>query len=769
MILFKSRVIAVFILFSGIVCSCKSPLLELGNNYSGKWQQSYMGGSGYITGVLIDPTNPEIVYARCDVAGLFKSSDAGKTWEPINNGMTDLHHHSVQSFAIHPQNPEILLRCSGDARANKIFGDIHKSIDGGKSWYKVNSEINFYGNGPSRMFGEVIVFHPAKPERVVAGGYSNGIWYSDDMGENWSFAGCEGERFTTVVFHSGAPDTIYAGTVSEMALGAKGERYGMKKPEDIKQFHDYVRGPGRLFRSKDGGKTWEKVFEGLDFAEITTDKNNKNVLYAATVLDGIHKSTDCGRSWRRIMNGLPDSLTWNTIASYQDEKEFVLFTAPDKRPRHRTLPPVPVYRSFDGGESWQLIKNHEQQDVLNLPTHKTLESSGWAIAKIRVHPRNSQNLFYCHWYGVVSSNNGGLTWDANNYKGTELVCAENIVSDPRDPNKLFFVLADHPPMVSRNGGKSYQAFSKGKFSNSTAIAVSKHRNGFVMYGNTALQFRGLHQSAIEITTDEGKSLETVWELPSGLFVQALRECPFTPGVFVAYLEGKINIGAGLYITNDYGKTWNKISTTLFNGVDELPTDAYWVDEELLPVSAYQVKNVCGTNHLLEMDPFRKDVIFFGDRKRGIFRSSDMGRTWENVGVALPFNNDRSSVLNVIYCDKNVKNRIYAGFIREGLWRSENAGQTWTKIFPTEPGIFNVSGFSTFEKSTLAVACEPLYWSKCNSSVWISLDEGANWKNVYDKSLGAIRWKSLTLQPGTGDLHAVSCGNGAFFLENITDL
>lgn len=752
---------AVFLL---LIAACHPNPVPNSQNYSGKWHSSYLGGSGYITGILIDPTNPEIIFARCDVAGLFRSPDAGKNWLAINNGMSELHHHSVQSIAIHPKNSNILLRCSGEARANKIFGDIHKSTDGGKSWYKVTSQIDFYGNGPSRMFGEIIAFRPDKPERVVVGGYTNGLWYSDDTGENWNYAECKGERFTTVVFHSGFPDVVYAGTVSEMALGSKGERYGMKKPEDVVQFHDFVRGAGRLYRSDDGGKSWLRVFEGLDFAEITTDRNHNNTLYAATVLDGIQKSTDGGRSWNKIMNGLPDSLTWNTITSFQGGNRFILYTAPDKRPKHINQPPIPIFRSVDNGESWQLIKHHAKEDMINLPTHKTLESAGWAISKIKVQPNNPLKMYYSNWYGVVSSSDGGLTWDANQYRGTELICAENIVHDPHDTNKLFFVLADHPPVVSTDGGQNYNAFTKGKYSNSTAIAISAHKKDCIVYGNTALQFRGLNQSAIEVTFDGGKTVKTTWDLPPGLFVQAIRECPFTPGVFFVYLEGKIANGAGIYLSNDYGITWSKIQTTLFDGIDELPTDAAWVDEELLPVVVYQVKNVCGTNNLLETDPFQKGVIYFGDRTRGIFRSTDMGSTWENIGFLLPFRIDRSSVLNIVYCDRNVKNRIYAGFIREGLWRTDDAGKTWTKIFPTDSSIVNVSGFSVYNRTTLALACEPLYWSKCSSAVLVSENEGESWRDVYDKSLGAIRWKSLTIHPKTGDIHAVSCGNGAFFLR-----
>ena len=86
------------------------------------FHQSKTGGGGYITGIVQDPINTDIIYARCDVAGMFKTTNHGKSWFTINNNMTDWHHHSVQSMAVNPHNPEIIFRCSGDARYGKIFG-----------------------------------------------------------------------------------------------------------------------------------------------------------------------------------------------------------------------------------------------------------------------------------------------------------------------------------------------------------------------------------------------------------------------------------------------------------------------------------------------------------------------------------------------------------------------------------------------------------------------------------------------------------------------
>lgn len=89
----------------------------MNKNIAHVWTPASLGGGGYITGLIQHPAISGIVYARCDVAGVFRSSDGGETWETLNGGLTKAYHHQVQSFAISPHHPEVLFRCSGEVRA----------------------------------------------------------------------------------------------------------------------------------------------------------------------------------------------------------------------------------------------------------------------------------------------------------------------------------------------------------------------------------------------------------------------------------------------------------------------------------------------------------------------------------------------------------------------------------------------------------------------------------------------------------------------------
>lgn len=125
-------------------------------------------------------------------------------------------------------------------------------------------------------------------------------------------------------------------------------------------------------------------------------------------------------------------------------------------------------------------------------------------------------------------------------------------------------------------------------------------------------------------------------------------------------------------------------------------------------------------------------------------------------------------MNVIKADPKRPGRLYAGFIHEGLWRSKDYGKSWRKIFPLDNSIFNATSVAVGGPSgnELYVASEPLYWSRSPSAVYASFDNGSSWVNIYDKSLGALRWKGIDVDNRTGILYGVTNGNSAFYAERV---
>ncbi|MBC8079024.1 MAG: hypothetical protein H7X86_01675 [Gorillibacterium sp.] len=729
------------------------------NGYT--WHRSSVGGGGFIPGLLQSPAQTEVMFARCDVAGVFRSDNRGKSFYPVNNGMLESSHHSVESFAISPHDVNILFRCSGEARNNRSFGFIHKSNDGGQSWRLVTDAPDYIGNGDARSMGEMIQVSPFDPSYVVAGSLSKGIYVSLDAGETWRCSGLKGEPIKAVLFHPSQPEVVYAGTLMNIPHVEYLYPNGYERPA-----------VGRLYRSSNKGVTWELLCESesLEFMEMVFAGEDASTLVVASGKLGIHRSEDGGRTFQQSDNGLPKPGFYNNLSVSRLDRNC-LYTAVDTGPGADHIPIVPLYSSQDGGKTWKLIKDYQPRDFTDYPyPDGDIRAIGWAVScfipDLEIHGR----LYMSNWFGVSVSEDSGQSWSGNNYEGIENICLESIVSDPIDPSVFYFSSADKQLHMSRNDGASYSSYPYVNRPNnyycSTAMAPSRHRKGAVLYGVTNNQTRN---SALYLTLDYGKSVEVLIEWPQGLFVQALREDPFVPGAFYAYLDGELDAGAGLYRTEDWGTEWTKLPFEWANYMKTIPHQQHWVESELLSVVFYQNKNVCGTNQLLDVPSNTEGKVYLGEWTEGVFRSDDSGQNWRSIRGNLPFGQHPASVLVCIASDEKRPGMVYAGFIREGLWRSHDDGGHWEKVYPKDNSLYNASSIAIggVTGDELYIACEPMDWSKCPSSVIVSRDLGKTWLEVFDPTMGAVRWKGIAVNKQTGTIQAISCGNGALHAKPVS--
>ena len=739
-----------------IFCSCKSYT----QTETFEWKQSSLGGGGYICGLIQNSQNPDIIYGRCDVGGVYKSIDGGKSWKLVNKGLTKGSQHCIETFAISPLDPNIMLRGSGEIRNHKIVGFLHKSTDGGETWHEVSDKLDYHGNGNTKSTGENISFDYFNIGTVAAGAYSNGLWMSRDNGDTWQYSALKNEPIAFVAFHPYKANMLYVGTLSSVPYAKYLHKEGNNGAESF----------GRLYQSTDGGKTFQKIFErkNFNFGEIVFCPGKPDIFFVTTANQGIQKTTDGGKTFVKLTGGLPNPAKFLSID--MDTKSLKLYTAATKWPKrlagesHNNIPVMPLYTSDDLGDTWHLINAYKWEDFHNYPIYiKSMDWIGWDISRVRVDVKNSNKLYMSNWYGVSVSEDGGKTWSGNNFKGIETTCIENIITDPLVSGKAYFTLPDHYPMVTVDTGKFYSQLSDTTiYHNTTAIVVSKFRKGLIMYCGKS-DWIGT-DAAIMRSEDDGKSFKIAKHLSNFLTVQALREDPFTPGVFYAYIDRALADGAGLYKSTDWGLSWTRLNQFLPSYIKTLPHYQEWIENEVLPVSYDQQKNVCGTNQLLCVDPHKKGTIYFGEWTEGIWKSEDGGNNWKNISNGLPFHNDTVSTLIDIKTDETTPGVLYAGFVREGLWKSTNYGETWQKVFPLDNSDFNASStVVTGDKGNeLFVACESNYFTSCPSSVMHSTDYGKTWTNIYNGDFGALRWKGLAFDKKSGVLYGVTCGNGAFY-------
>lgn len=727
-----------------------------------------IGGGGYVTGLALDPLVPDRLLARCDVGGVFRSEDGGRIWRPVNRGMVEAHHHMVQSLAVSPLVPGLAFRCSGDARGGRRFGTIHRTHDGGDSWHALTDRCDFFGNGPTRMMGEVIACSASEPDVVVVGAYSTGAWRSCDAGSTWHHLGLDGARISVVAVHPHVTQRIYVATCSDRVFAAV-ERGARWAHQDVaarcRRYSDVRRGGrGSLMVSHDGGASWTVALDGPDVTSLAFGRAGS--LFATTLHDGVLCSKDDGRTWSAVTAGLPTEASFHALTI---DAAGTLYVAPDARPGDDALAPVPVYTSDDHGATWRLVRRHVAADLARYPSYMSERHAGWAISTLLACPRVPGRLYLCNWYGIARSDDGGMTWDANHFDGIETTCAETIAVDPHARETIHLTLADHRPSVSRDAGRSFEPMHveqppPGGASDSTAVVVSRHRPGLVLAG---LSSRGsaVRPAVIVRSLDGGATGSPVPAFGDGLFVQALVEDARVPGRFHAFLDGAVGDGAGLYRSSDEGLSWHRRDVEFPPHLRTFPHRAEWIDAELMPVVGYQVKNACGTNRHLCVDPHRDDTLYVGEWTEGVFRVGPDDAV-ASVGHGLPFDGDSEAALAVLRCDPARPDALWAGFTSAGLWRTLDAGGRWSKVFPLDDDTpCNATSLALGnDGATIAIAGEPLAGSPARSGVWVSFDGGASWQPLDDGAFGALRWKGVALAPDATMLYAVTCGSGGFRFE-----
>ena len=249
------------------------------------------------------PGQPNVFYVGAVNGGVWKTDDFGRTWTPI---FDDQPSQAVGAIAVAPSNPNIIYVSSGEglARPDLAVGDgIYKSTDAGKTWTHLglrNSQgipaLAVDPRDPNRVFAAALG-HPYGPNE------ERGIYLSTDGGQNWKkvLSNSENVGGSDVEIDPSNPDVVYAG-LWELRLGPW---------EDGNQYN----GPGGgLFKSTDGGKTWHPLTNGLPKVVIqvnlTIAPSQTSRLYASVAGSrdanapgnevGIYRSDDAGENWQRI-------------------------------------------------------------------------------------------------------------------------------------------------------------------------------------------------------------------------------------------------------------------------------------------------------------------------------------------------------------------------------------------------------------------------------------------------------------------------------------
>jgi photosystem II stability/assembly factor-like uncharacterized protein len=638
----------------------------LGSASGGVWK-SENGGTTYkpvfdkeatqsIGAVAIDPTNPKVIWVGSGEAwtrnsvsignGIYKSVDGGDNW--TNMGLRES--ERIAKILIDPSDPNTVYACvPGKLWSDSEDRGVYKTTDGGKSWAKVLKGTNA-STGCSMMSMDA-----KNPKTLFAG-----TW--DFRRKGWTFrSGGDGETAPSGsgLFKSTDGGATWSDLNASSAAGLPAKPWGRvavtvapSNSNVVYAFIEAVPPKNALYRSADGGRTWEKrdqsqwmVWRPFYFANLIVDPKDENRIYKTDL--ALIVSSDGGQSFSSISNGAHGDFhdVWIDPASTDR-----LITGDDGG----------VWYSYDAGNKWWKGDN--------LPVSQFYHVSLDNDRPYHVYGGLQDNS---SWVGD-SEYPGGITnsrWE-NMYGGDGFW----MFVDPTDQNYLYAEAQGGE--IGRVNRKTHETrplkplprYKEGKerFNWNTPIRVSPTNNGTLYIASQYLyRTRDFGQTWDRIspdltTNDPAKQLQ---EQSGGVTVDnsaaemhttiyAVAESPRNSSVIWAGTDD-----GNLQVTRDAGKTW----TNVIANVPNLPKSA-WVS------SIDASHNSDGTIYATF------DLHTFGDMRPYAYKSTDFGKTW--TSVIAPGSPVRGYA-HVIKEDLVNPNLLFLG-TEFGLWVSLDGGAQWSR-------------------------------------------------------------------------------------------
>lgn len=612
----------------------------------------YFGGS--IGAVEVAKSDPNVIYVgggektvRGNVSsgyGVWKSVDAGKTWKQA--GLEKSRH--IPRLRVHPDNPDVVFAAVlGNIYKPTEDRGIYKSIDGGTTWRKVlyaneqagAVDLTFDPNNPRILYASTWRVQRT-PYSLSSGGDGSALWKSTDSGETWE----------EISKHEGFP---------EGTLGIMGVTVSPVNSQRVWAIVEH-KDDGGLYRSEDGGKTWNQVNSERKlrqrawyYTRVYADTHDEDVVYVLNVR--YHKSTDGGR-------------TFNTFnAPHGDHHD--LWIAPEDPSRMIIGDDGGAQVSYDGGTTWSTYYNQPTAQFYRVTTDNAFpyriyaaqqdnstirikhrsdgrsigeddweETAGGESAHIAVDPENNDIVYGGSYGGFLTRVNHDAgtvrainVWPDNpmgyGAEGMKYRFQWNfpIIFSRHDPNKLY-TFSNHVHM-STDEGQSWELLSPDLTRNDPDKLVSS--GGPITQDNTGVEYYctifaanesplqeglmwvGSDDGLIHLTRDGGQTWEDVTppEMPEWSMVNSIEPSAFDEGTcYVAATRYKLgDFKPYLYKTTDYGKSWQKIT----DGIDS---------EHFTRV--------------LREDPARKGLLYAGT-ETGMYISFDDGRNWKPFQLNLP--------------------------------------------------------------------------------------------------------------------------------------
>lgn len=590
------------------------------------WRSMGLAGTQTIARILIHPTNPDIVYVAATGhewtnnpdRGVFKTADGGQTWRKVlyvneKVGASDL--------VMDPKNPDTLIAATW-SRVRQRWSDpmpggedgLFKTTDGGKTWKPVNAGLpdtlltgriglSLCLTKPNIIYAYVDNHNPGRDvtagERDAYGRIKTGkkivgaeIYRTDDQGENW--------RKVSV-----------SDPLMEGFGGTYGWVFGQILVDPVDDNTVFIMGLG-LYKSSDGGRSWKGLnYENLhgDHHGLWIDPTDTN--YLINVNDGgANVSYDGGKSWRDFHKGIPTIQFYNVALDMN--KPFAAYGSVQDHLTHRGVGIAPLAGGGGSGRRgrtaivrWESAPGGEGSHIAVDPTDPSTEYSSTFYGRLQrsaykdgvwtskdIYPKAAEGEpeYRGQWLAptIISTHNPQVIYHGFQYlfrsmnKGETWarISPDLTAFDPQKQGRLPFAIP---------------------FATLTAIAESPFKFGLLYVGSD--------DGRVHLTKDGGSTwTEITTGLPFNKHVWSIVASQYDPATVYITLIGRHDDDFAPYVykSTDYGKTWTSLAANLPGG----PTN------------------------VIREDPKKKDVLYVG-LDFGVYATVDGAKTWNYLGAGLP--------------------------------------------------------------------------------------------------------------------------------------
>ncbi|MCF8228939.1 MAG: hypothetical protein K9G58_06810 [Bacteroidales bacterium] len=692
--------------------------------------------SGRIADIAIHPDDNSICYVAVGSGGVWKTVNAGTTWQPI---FDDQSSYSIGCVSIDPNNPHIIWAGTGENVSGRHvgYGDgIYRSDDGGKSWQNM-------GLKKSEHISKIII-HPQNSDIIwVAAqgplwnkGDERGLYKSTDGGKTWkkTLGDNEWVGVTDIVMDPRNPDRLYAAT--------------WQRHRNVAAYMGGGPGTG-IYRSEDGGESWIKLKKGLPSSNmgkigLAISPQKPDILYAAIELDrrtgGVYKSEDRGASWKKQS----DAVAGATGPHYYQE----LYASPHEFDKI-FLVDVRMQVSEDGG------KNFERMN------EKDKHSDNHAIAFRKDDP---DYMLVGTDGGIYETFDGTKTWRyVNNLPVTQFYKLA------LDDSKPFYKIVGGTQDNGTQGGPSRTDRRDGISNEDWYLVLGGDgHQPATEPGNPAIVYAESQQgylNRIDMTTgerlnirpqpEEGEGFERYnWDAP-------ILVSPHSPKrIYFASQR--------LWKSENRGDSWQSISGDLTKNQERLELPIMGKTQSWDNAWDMDAMSQYNTITSIAESPLQEGLIYVGTDDGLIQVTEDGGENWRKIAVGDIEGIPETAFINDIKADLHDVNTLYVvldnhkfGDLDPYLVKSEDRGKSWKAISGNLPDRTLLWRIVQDHKKP------DLFFLATEFGIYFTLDAGEKWMKL--NGAPTIAFRDLAIHERENDLVGASFGRGFYIFDDYSVL